>query len=226
MRTMNFTNLLHTCVSVMLPARCAACEKAEASYPLPICGHCEAEMTQNPSLQPYSTGNITRIYSCRKNAGAVRKCLHLFKYEGHMNLLSVFEEIIGSSLSENNYLQNFADIVIPVPAHPFKRHKRGFNQAESLSSILSSYLSCSLRPRVLIKTRNTPPQMRLTKSERINNVKGAFKVIDKFQVIGKRILLVDDIVTTGATLDECARELLRAGAGEVWAFTLARTPLK
>ena len=107
------------------------------------------------------------------------------------------------------------ECIVPVPLHPWRRLRRGFNQARDLAGRLD-------RPVVdaLWRVRATPPQMSLGASTRHTNVRGAF-VVSPFRPVARCIVLVDDVRTTGATLDECAKELMRAGAREVRALTVA-----
>ncbi|MFH1553198.1 MAG: phosphoribosyltransferase family protein [Candidatus Omnitrophota bacterium] len=131
--------------------------------------------------------------------------------------------MIRKFLSENNIPSEAVDLIVPVPLHPSRRHTRGYNQSEIISEALSGRFSAPVCSHALIKTKNTVPQMGLSRKNRIKNLKNSFTVVDRLYLVGKSILLVDDIMTTGATLDTCAVTLLGAGAKEVFAFTLART---
>ena len=135
---------------------------------------------------------------------------------------AVFADLSSSHALETGLGPGVADIIIPVPLHPSKLRKRGYNQAELLSGMLAEILSITVSHRALLKINDTRPQMGLTREMRLENLKGSFAVVDKKHVLGKIVLLADDVMTTGATLEACAEELLRAGAAEVKAFTLAR----
>jgi ComF family protein len=112
--------------------------------------------------------------------------------------------------------------VVPVPLHPRRRRERGFDQAELLARPLAQAVGIPLRSGLLVRTRHTPPQIRRTPHERRENVRGAFALGYPLPVPQARLLLVDDVYTTGATLGECARTLRRGGAGEIYAVTLSR----
>ncbi len=114
--------------------------------------------------------------------------------------------------------------VVPVPLHKKRLLERGFNQAALMARSIARALEVPLELRCLVKVRSTSPQVGLKRSERIANVKGAFAVTQKARVSGKRLLLVDDVYTTGATLSEASRCLLGAGAKEVHVITFARVP--
>jgi ComF family protein len=118
-----------------------------------------------------------------------------------------------------------ADLLIPVPLHRSRLRIRGFNQAQLLCTMVSERLSIPILPDGLIRTRPTQPQIELSASERRNNVKGAFTVKHPKKVYSKSILLLDDVMTTGSTVDECAAELKKCGATAVTVVTVARTAL-
>ena len=115
------------------------------------------------------------------------------------------------------------DLIVPVPSHPRRLRSRGFNQAELLASELSQIIGIPMEPRLLIRAVNTPSQLRATsREERWNNVQGDFQSV--FPARGLRVLLVDDLVTTGATMSACAAALKDAGASSVVGLAVARTP--
>jgi ComF family protein len=135
---------------------------------------------------------------------------------------------LGGLLAEHcrtfkvNFPKNF--VVIPLPLHKNRKRIRGFNQAELIAVGFISAVSSSrliLEPNLLVRTKNTKPQVELSGEERRQNIVGAFAVSDPNVVKNKTILLVDDVKTTGATLEEAARVLKEAGAKRVWAMTAA-----
>jgi ComF family protein len=114
------------------------------------------------------------------------------------------------------------DLVVPVPLHPRRLRERGFNQSLLLARQVSKRQSIPLDFTSLQRVRQTAPQTRLSGPERRKNVRGAFRVTAPESVAGRRVLLVDDVFTTGATIQECTESLLEAGAKEVCVLTLAR----
>lgn len=115
------------------------------------------------------------------------------------------------------------DLLIPVPLHPKRLRERGFNQALLLAKELSRRTQIPYQGRILKKKKPTPPQVQLNAGERERGVKGAFHLTDREGVEGKTILLIDDVYTTGATVNECSKVLIRGGARRVDVLTLAHT---
>jgi ComF family protein len=114
------------------------------------------------------------------------------------------------------------DVIIPVPLHPQRLREREYNQSLLLANRLSRQTGIPLLLACLLRIRPTVPQTSLSKKERLTNLRGAFSVSKPAYIQGKRILLVDDVFTTGTTLNECAKTLRRAGSGHVYGLTLAR----
>jgi ComF family protein len=151
--------------------------------------------------------------------GTLRDILHAFKYDGRRSLGAPLGELLRNA---GGPVLAGADAVVPVPLHPWKRLQRGFNQSADLARMLG----VPVRP-VLWRSRATPAQAGLTPGQRRRNVAGAFALMPWLahpsKTIEKQILvLVDDVMTTGATLNACARVLQRAGAREVRMLALAR----
>ncbi len=120
------------------------------------------------------------------------------------------------------YYRNEAwDALVPIPLHPERRNERGFNQSTEIASWLGAREGLRVEEG-LIRVRPTPPQARLRRSERLRNLRGALALAPGFDPRGRRLLLCDDVFTTGATADACARVLKKAGAEEVAALTVAR----
>jgi ComF family protein len=117
-----------------------------------------------------------------------------------------------------------ADLIVPVPLHRARRRERGYNQAELIARPLAHQLGLPAGNNILVRSRPRPGALRLTRSQRWSAAKGAFATRPGAKVDKLRILLVDDVMTTGATLDACSRVLRRAGAARVMALTVARTP--
>jgi ComF family protein len=112
------------------------------------------------------------------------------------------------------------DAVVPVPLHPRKKREREFNQAEYLADAVGDAFAKPVWTRCIRRVKDTPTQTRLSREERMANLREAF--VARGELKGKRVLLVDDVFTTGATLDACAKVLRVAGAADVWVLAVAR----
>lgn len=150
-----------------------------------------------------------------------RKLVLSFKHGGHTQELSRFADHLKRT---GRSFWNETDMLIPVPLHPRRLIKRRYNQAAILAQALAKKIGNTCRTDILMRTKSTPSQGLQTVSGRFRNVQNAFNVTGKFyqSLSGKTIVIVDDVFTTGATLEACARTLKRAGAQRVYAVTLAR----
>jgi len=134
-----------------------------------------------------------------------QKMVHLMKYHGRKDIAYGLGEYFGASLLETPY-EN-ADLLIPVPLHPSRQKQRGYNQSESIAQGMSSSLKIPVCPNTLVRTRANPTQTRKSGFARWENVEKIFRVQHPERLEGKHLLLVDDVITTGATLDACANTL-------------------
>lgn len=156
----------------------------------------------------------------------LRELIHLLKYEQVRPAAAVLGRMLAEAVNllESCCTQRPA-VVVPVPLHARKLRQRGFNQSELIAHefIKISHGKMTLHSRVLQRRRETESQIGLTRHQRRENIRGAFLVAKPQEIAGREILLVDDVFTTGTTVSECARILLRAGASKVFVATVART---
>lgn len=153
----------------------------------------------------------------------VRLSLHALKFGGRRRVASLLGRRAGRMWVVSGELRG-ASAVIPVPLSPARRRERGFNQAELIARAVAREARLPLRRRVLKKTKECPPQTGLSAAARRTNVASAYRARLPRSLRGKTLLLVDDVLTTGATAESAARALLAAGAGAVDVLTLARVP--
>jgi len=172
-----------------------------------LCGQC---MKQKPFF--------SRVITYGLYEGVLAEAIHQFKFHGLKRLSAP----LGSLLTNLDIPP--ADGILPVPLTVKGLRERGFNQSFLISRIISRETKVPLIMDILLKKKETPPQIGLSAKERRANLKNAFEV--RGDVKGFRILLVDDVITTGATITECSKELLKAGAKEVIAIALARARLE
>jgi ComF family protein len=171
-----------------------------------VCGDCQ---TDPP---PFAQARAAAIYD-----GPVATAITRFKFSRKMAFLPVMQHWLKRPLCLE--LLNGADLLVPVPLHPKRIKRRGFNQALLLAQ---GFPGAPVAREAVVRTRHTAPQVGLNPKERKDNVKGAFTVPDPGLVKGKNVLLIDDLLTTGSTVKECARVLRKAGARQVEVLTVAR----
>ncbi|TPE45639.1 ComF family protein [Pontibacter mangrovi] len=152
--------------------------------------------------------------------GRVQRLLHQLKYKGAKELGEHLGQRYGSLLSDHQYNQQF-DLIVPVPLHKNKLRRRGYNQAEHFAIGLSQSMEVPYNGKAILRNTHTSTQTRKSRLDRWQNVEQVFEVARPELVLGKHVLLVDDVLTTGATLEACARALLAAGASEVSIATIA-----
>ncbi len=163
--------------------------------------------------------DLARSYAAYDDA--LLRAITLLKHEAIRPLAAWF----GSRLAEiarNDPRTLAAGLVVPVPLHPDRLRERGFNQAELLARAVAARLGLPLEPRALQRRKPRPPKLKLSRHERWQAARGAYAAVTGTQFDNRRVLLIDDVFTTGATLDACARALREAGAAHVAALTVAR----
>lgn len=210
------------------PGLCEECRasfrKAEPPFcrtcglPLPDIGHsedrlCEACLRRPPA---YETARAAYLYE-----GAALDAIHRFKYGGRAHLARILGPPLAALASRTLPLDLKA-VVMPVPLHPKRLRERGFNQSLLLAGHVAELQGWRLDYRTLERSTNTPPQAALTRDERRKNVRAAFGVKETAGPMPRNVVLVDDVATTGSTLNACSKALVRAGAGRVFCLVLAR----
>ena len=229
---------------LFLPADCRICRQPlECFSAVPVCAACLAAPQPYRGAECVSCGlffpgpanreQTLTCASCRHHPfvfeqarsfaayeGTLAALIQRLKYDGYRPLAKPLGRYLAHAV-ERLRVSSF-DLLLPVPLHPRRQRQRGFNQATVLASRLSSLLAVPLAAKDCVRVRDTLPQTRLRSEERRKNVAGAFHVPDPRRVRGRRVLLVDDVLTTGATANACADALRKGGAAGVWVVTLAR----
>ena len=203
-------------LAVVLAPACASCAAVLAS-PLsgPICDVCWAAVP--PMTAPWRTRAGIPVHAAAPYDGTLRNIIHAWKFEGRQRLVRPLADLVRARCPEA-----LADgaIAVPVPMTPWRQWRRGFNQADDLAGALGAR-----RVRALARWRPRPAQSTLPRARRALNLDASVMVQPwrREAIRGRAVLLVDDVVTTGATLDACARLLRSAGAADVRAIVVART---
>src|SRR5262245_9333641 len=241
MSALHNSELFQAAVSLLYPATCTICGKSVRAGEY-LCNNCEAKIIRivppfcETCSEPFE-GSITNIFTCANCAhrtiyfdaavaayrgrGIVREIIHEFKYAHQIHLRHLVACWLRAALDDERLRVCHFNIIVPVPLHPARQRERGFNQAGLLAELLSAQTAIRSKP-VLERIRYTTTQTALDRSERMENLHNAFRLRKNADVRGLRVLLIDDVLTTGSTLNECARVLKRAGAISVHAATAAR----
>ena len=225
----------------LLPSQCPCCEKFLEGGQQGFCSNCLSEIhwieppfcsicgipfiikeTENHPCGACVTHKkyFTMARASGAYDGSLQKVIHDWKYNGKTHLTPFFTEWMTEGLTRYWEPGSF-DLLIPVPLHPHRLKERGFNQALLLVKELSRHTGIPYRKTILQKKKPTIPQVILSGVEREKGVRGAFHVIGEEELEGKGVLLIDDVYTTGATVNECSKVLLREGAKRVDVLTLA-----
>ena len=233
--------LVNTLVELLYPSNCVGCGYPQDVGAL-LCDKCKAT---SPRIQapfcrccsrPFD-GLITQEFACPncedrapafecavsvyQAKGVLRDLIHRFKYGRQFYLRRVLAGYLAEAMQDSRMQAVPVDALVPVPLHPTRLRERGFNQADALAETLSSRTHLPIL-RCIERRRYTSTQTRFDRFERMQNLRNAFAMRKNSDVRGKHLVLLDDVLTTGSTLHECALVLRTAGAGSVRAITLAR----
>lgn len=211
-------------LNLVYPQNCLICShKINEFTNIPLCGGCRDKIDAAHSSVIYGEGDFVfdRAYCATTYNDVSKKCICLLKYGGKTRLAKPLADTI-SDFAQKHIRAEEVDLVVPVPLHPAKLRERQFNQSELLAAYLAKRMDRPLAANGVKRIKYTLPQTDLKREERFKNMRGAFLVKKTHPFSDKRILLIDDVFTTGATLNECAKALKSAGAGKVTALTLAR----
>jgi ComF family protein len=210
---------------LIFPDYCLACEQALVKGEDQLCTECRYHLPQsNFHLDPRNiltkrfAGAIPLRYCLAylkfEKGSKVQRILHTLKYEGNQSIGISLGKWYGQHLVNHSIHEHF-DLILPVPLHPSKLKKRGYNQSDTFAQGLSEAMNVPWSADILARTKATETQTRKSKSERWENVSSIFEVKESEMVKSKRILLVDDVITTGATIEACLQVLQKADSQEL-----------
>lgn len=217
-------------LDLLYPPRCPGCGRLGALF----CQECQARIEPLPGLicdrcgAPVATAglcdtcratpsSLDAVFSAAVFAHPLRDAIHDLKYNNSQALAAPLGQRMAAAWRGRDLS---ADLIVPVPLHSGRQRERGYNQSALLARVLAAEVGVPIDERLLARQRATAHQVGLGRAERAQNVAGAFAC--RGGAAGKRVMLVDDVATTGATLEACAAALREAGAYSVTAFTLAR----
>ncbi len=211
---------------------CSSCEEKLEVVRGKRCKKCGKEIEQQMNYCSDCIGNEYHYengYCLYNYEGSIRKIIHDIKFANCPDLAAYMGKKLGLSLQACLWIGEI-DMLIPVPLHENRIKVRGYNQSEKISwGIMQSFVDAdkftkiTLEIKCFVRKRDTPHQLELKREERIENVKKAFAVTDYEKIRGKVVLLIDDVYTTGATIEACSETLIKGGARKVYFATLAGT---
>ncbi len=228
-------SVLQQFLDILFPIRCAGCQRSGHV----LCPSCIAQIQPLPSpfcqlcgtpLPPEGTCKSCQYHPLKLNGQRavslyqepLRACIHALKYDGNTRLAEPLGLLLAQAYTRYG-LQ--ADMLIPVPLHSERQQQRGYNHASLLAGVCSAQLGVPVNDSVLVRHRATVAQVDLHPRERYQNVAGAFACASASAsgaLHGRRVVIIDDVSTTGATLEACATPVFAAGAAAVWGLVLAR----
>lgn len=205
---------------------CADCLDNLTFLTTPLCTVCGAPFATDKGSDHTCGACLAHppFHTCRSALlleGAVQQLIHRFKYGGRVQLALPLGLLAASALS-GFCAEKAPDLIIPVPLHKKRLRQRGYNQSQLIAQVLGKKLKLPVEVGNLRRLRWTEPQTTLDATNRVANVKGAFAVQDPVRLEGKRVLLVDDVLTTGSTMRACVEALMDAEVSAVAAVTVAR----
>jgi ComF family protein len=232
-------------VNIVYPLSCFICKvELDPLTDKPLCENCWNKIEYNPPpfcrrcgrhLPAKNQDYALLCQDCQKSVhffqkarsvciyeGITKECIHRFKYNQKLSLVKPFSTLM-IEFARSFLDMKKIDLIVPVPLHSVKLRQRQFNQAKLLAQPIAYAYSKKLVDKILIKIKRQPDQVTLSQAKRFKNVRGAFKVKRPQYIKDKNILLVDDVLTTGATANECARVLQEAKTNKVDVLVLART---
>ncbi len=199
-------------IPIIRPPICETCGKPLRLTSRQLCEDCSR------SQRLFARARAVALYD-----GFLRELIQQLKFGGRRTIARGLGTLMGFVARSHSHdiCRMKPDLLIPVPLAPGRLRERGFNQAELLADNISGYVDRPVLTTALVRRSDTQVQSRLSGHARRRNLAQAFEVVRPAEVAGRRILLIDDVLTTGATCNECSRALLRAGASEVEAFVMA-----
>ena len=210
-------------LNLIFPNVCGFCNRINKNS---LCNNCKTELEKYElniinDYRQDKTKYFDYVFCALKYENIVRDKIIAYKFGEKSYLYKTFAKIIINNKKIYRFIK-FYDIIISVPMYKSKQSVRGYNQSSLLARELSKYTNIRVLNNVLIKIKDTKVQSTLNKTTRLKNIKGAFKVQNNEQIIDKKIILMDDIYTTGSTVNECSKVLKLAGAKEILVITIAK----
>ncbi len=205
-------------LETLYPKQCLICGKKEKDA---ICSKCYNKLKIESKIDTYTNKSFEEHLYIFKYEGKIRQLIINYKFKEKAYLNELFAKIILKNEKICRKIKKYG-IIIPVPIHKKRKNERGYNQSELIARKLAKSLKLELVTDSLIKQKNTLPQSTLSKKQRIENTKQVYKIQNRQKIENKKIILLDDIYTTGATTEECSKILKQNGAKQILVLTIAK----
>lgn len=227
----NIPTVAYSFFSLFYPRVCWACYQALLPAEECICTVCHYQLPQT-NFHTQEDNPVSHIFWGRlplvsatsllyfQKHSKVQNLIHQFKYRGKKEIGLYLGNVLGRKLNESANFNNI-DLIIPVPLHASKEHQRGFNQSEIISRGISESMKIDVEVKNLVKINRTDTQTKKSRFRRWQNVETVFHVHKPEKLAGRNILLVDDVITTGSTLEACGHNLLKIDGVKLWIASLA-----
>jgi ComF family protein len=211
--------LINPCIELFFPALCFICESRLEPNRKIVCRNCFQQLPKFDLTDdhPFPDKKFNNSFILYRFSPGIRILIHLLKYKGYFSLAEYFAEAAVQSFP---YLRStHYDYILPVPLHKVRLRERGFNQSSVLANAIGKKLGLPFHEDIIIRQRNTPSQTKLDRRQRLQNVADAFRCPGR--VTGARILMIDDVITTGSTINSCCQALRKGGAAYIDVLALA-----
>lgn len=213
--------ILLRALDLIFPPICGFCGKVDTKF---ICNQCKKIVNVEAinEINYYNDKFFNKHLYIFKYEGIIREKIIDYKFQNKVHLHRTFAEAIMINKENIEFIKQY-DFIVPVPIHKKRKQERGYNQSELIARILANEIDgIKLGLNILRKDKNIVAQSTLNKKQRFENIKGVYQVVDKQKIKDKKILLLDDIYTTGSTANECSKVLKEAGCIEVGVITIAK----
>tara|TARA_R110002050_G_scaffold195593_1_gene330417 strand:+ start:6173 stop:6895 length:723 start_codon:yes stop_codon:yes gene_type:complete len=227
----NYSTLLTDFIALMYPEVCIGCGEALLRHDGMICMECNLDMPVT-HFEKHADNPVERLFwfkAAIEEAAAgyfftkksrIQNMIHAFKYKGNVQAALFLGERLGHMVKDSGRFKTI-DLIVPVPLHPNKLQKRGYNQAEQIALGMTPVLNRPVNTTAIVRSKHNPTQTKKGLFSRWTNVKTIFELANPEELKGKHVLLVDDVITSGSTIEACARQILQVPDAKVSIISLA-----
>lgn len=228
---MFLTKIFDDLLDLFFPHLCVVCKSKLVEFEQYICLDCLANLPKtnywnerNNKLEQFFAGRFpferVAAFAYFVKGGSIQQIIHELKYRNNPQIGEFAGRLCVKELNDSDFLDGI-DCIIPVPLHPKRQKQRGYNQSYEIAKGISLATHIPVDSESLVRIVNNPSQTKNSRFDRWKNVENIFSVIDSNKFKGKHVLLIDDVMTTGSTLESCAREILKSHCCRISIFTLA-----